>query len=49
VLRVAGEEPADDPPFPADAQARLEHFHRLHPSWDEAFQLYPVLRSDALP
>jgi hypothetical protein len=45
VLRVAGEEPAAD----EREAARLEHFHRLHPSWDEAFQLYPVLRSDALP
>ena len=40
---------ATDPAFAADPQARLELFHRLHPSWDEAFRLYPVLRAGAHP
>jgi hypothetical protein len=40
---------AGDPAFAADPAARLEHFHRLHPSWDEAYRLYPVVRSDARP
>ncbi|MCC5088945.1 M14 family metallopeptidase [Xanthomonas campestris] len=35
-----------DPAFAADPQARLEFFYRLHPSWDERYQLYPVLRTD---
>ncbi|HET8538633.1 MAG TPA: hypothetical protein VFL83_02055 [Anaeromyxobacter sp.] len=38
-----------DPAFASDPQARLEFFHRLHPSWDEAYRLYPVLRADARP
>ncbi len=40
---------AEDPAFAKDPQARLEHFHRLHPSWDEAYRLYPVLRAAARP
>jgi murein tripeptide amidase MpaA len=40
---------ASDPAFAADPAARLEHLHRLHPSWDEAYRLYPVLRADARP
>ncbi len=38
-----------DPAFARDPQARIEFFHRLHPSWDEAYRLYPVLRADARP
>jgi hypothetical protein len=38
-----------DPAFAGDPQARLEFFHRLHPSWDEGYRLYPVLRADARP
>ncbi|HEX9051390.1 MAG TPA: M14 family zinc carboxypeptidase [Anaeromyxobacter sp.] len=38
-----------DPAFAKDPQARLEFFHRLHPSFDEAYRLYPVLRADARP
>ncbi|WP_407459987.1 M14 family metallopeptidase [Xanthomonas campestris pv. raphani] len=37
---------ASDPAFAADPQARLEFFYRLHPSWDERYRLYPVLRTD---
>jgi len=39
---------ASDPAFAGNAQARLEFFHRRHPSWDERLNLYPVLRSDKL-
>jgi hypothetical protein len=35
----------NDPVFAADARARLEFFLRRHASWDENFNLYPVLRS----
>ena len=34
-----------DPVFAGDARARLEFFLRRHASWDENFNLYPVLRS----
>ncbi|MFT3761933.1 MAG: M14 family metallopeptidase [Pseudoxanthomonas sp.] len=37
----------DDPKFAASPRARLEFFQRLHPSWDERYNLYPVLRTDA--
>jgi hypothetical protein len=40
---------ATDPTFAADPAARADFFHRLHPSWDEAFRLYPILRADARP
>jgi hypothetical protein len=35
--------------FAADPAARLQFFHRHHASWDERFNLYPVLRTDAVP
>ncbi|WP_413672977.1 M14 family metallopeptidase [Massilia cellulosiltytica] len=35
-----------DPAFAKNAHARLEFFARRHPSWDERFNLYPVLRTD---
>jgi hypothetical protein len=34
----------DDPAFAASPDARLDFFHRRHPSWDERFELYPVYR-----
>ncbi len=34
-----------DPAFAASAPARLEFFARRHSSWDERFNLYPVLRT----
>ncbi|MBI1732270.1 MAG: M14 family metallopeptidase [Gammaproteobacteria bacterium] len=34
----------EDPAFAADPKARLDFFHRRHPSWDERYNLYPVLR-----
>jgi len=34
----------EDPAFAASPAARLEFFHRRHPSWDERYGLYPVYR-----
>ena len=39
----------EDKAFAADPNARLEFFYRRHPSWDERYQLYPVLRVDTAP
>ena len=39
----------DDPAFAASAGQRLAFFHRRHPSWDDRFNLYPVLRVDTRP
>jgi len=39
----------DDAAFARDPQARLEFFYRLHPSWDERYNLYPVMRIDTVP
>jgi len=36
----------EDKAFAADPRARLDFFYRRHPSWDERYRLYPVLRSD---
>jgi murein tripeptide amidase MpaA len=36
---------ASDPAFAASSAQRLEFFARRHPSWDERFKLYPVMRS----
>ncbi|MCD0259326.1 M14 family metallopeptidase [Xanthomonas melonis] len=36
---------ANDKAFAGDPQARLEFFARRHPSWDERYRLYPVLRT----
>jgi len=38
-----------DPEFANSPQARLEFFHRLHSSWDNRHNLYPVLRTDRAP
>src|SRR5512138_609780 len=38
-----------DPAFARDPQARAEFFHRLHPSFDDAYRRYPVLRAGARP
>ena len=35
---------ANDPAFAASPEARLEFFYRLHESWDERYNLYPVMR-----
>ncbi len=37
----------DDPDFAGSGTARLEFFYRRHPSWDERYNLYPVMRTDA--
>jgi murein tripeptide amidase MpaA len=34
----------EDAAFAGSPEARLEFFHRRHPSWDERYGLYPVLR-----
>jgi hypothetical protein len=40
---------ADDPAFAKDPAARLEFFARRHSSWDERFNLYPVMRTAVVP
>ena len=40
---------ADDPPFAASKAERLEFFYRRHSSWDEQYNLYPVMRTAAVP
>jgi hypothetical protein len=37
---------ATDAAFAASPEARLEFFARRHASWDERYNLYPVLRTD---
>ena len=39
----------EDAAFAADPKARLAFFHRRHASWDERYNLYPVLRVDERP
>ena len=39
----------EDRAFADSPAARLEFFHRRHPSWDERLDLYPVLRVDRVP
>ena len=39
----------DDPEFAKNPSARLQFFARRHSSWDEQFNLYPVLRTAAAP
>jgi hypothetical protein len=38
-----------DPVFAKNARARLEFFARRHGSWDERFNLYPVMRTNSVP
>jgi hypothetical protein len=38
-----------EPEFAASPAARLEFFYRRHPSWDERFNLYPVMRVAFVP
>jgi hypothetical protein len=38
-----------DPEFARSKADRLEFFYRRHPSWDERYNLYPVLRADTEP
>jgi murein tripeptide amidase MpaA len=44
-----GQKLAEDPAFAASPAQRLAFFERRHPSWDERFNLYPVLRTDTVP
>jgi len=37
---------ASDAAFAASPSARLEFFNRRHESWDERYNLYPILRTD---
>ncbi len=39
---------AEDPEFAANPRARLDFFHRRHPSWDERLNLYPIFRTDVV-
>ncbi len=39
----------DDPAFAANPAARLQFFAMRHSSWDERYNLYPVLRTDVVP
>lgn len=38
-----------DPEFAKNPQARLQFFARRHSSWDERFNLYPILRTAIVP
>src|SRR5690606_32410484 len=39
----------EDAEFAASPRARLDFFYRRHSSWDQRYNLYPVLRIDTLP
>ncbi|MGH8074462.1 MAG: M14 family metallopeptidase [Lysobacter sp.] len=39
----------EDAEFAASPRARLDYFYRLHSSWDDRYNLYPVLRTDRAP
>ena len=39
----------EDPAFAKSPQARLGFFARRHSSWDERFNLYPILRTATIP
>lgn len=39
----------EDPQFAKDPQARLQFFARRHSSWDERFNLYPILQTAVEP
>ncbi|HRO28007.1 MAG TPA: peptidase M14, partial [Luteimonas sp.] len=39
----------EDEAFAGNPSARLEFFHRRHASWDEHYNLYPVLRIESAP
>jgi hypothetical protein len=40
---------ADDAAFAGSPALRLEFFARRHPSWDERFNLYPIMRVATVP
>lgn len=39
----------EDPEFAKNPAARLQFFHRKHSSWDERYNLYPVMRAVTTP
>ncbi len=39
----------EDAEFAASPRARLDFFYRRHSSWDDRYNLYPVLRTDRVP
>ncbi|KAF1720848.1 M14 family metallopeptidase [Pseudoxanthomonas wuyuanensis] len=39
----------DDQAFAGDPAARLQFFYQRHRSWDERYNLYPVMRTDVAP
>lgn len=39
----------EDKTFADDPAARLQFFYQRHPSWDERYNLYPVMRTDVAP
>ena len=39
----------EDAAFAADPAARLQFFSRRHSSWDERFNLYPIMRTAVVP
>ena len=47
-LQKEFDEKMKDKAFADSPQQRLEFFARLHSSWDDRYQVYPVLRSDQL-
>jgi hypothetical protein len=48
-LRAEFEAQLRDPAFAKDPARRLDFFRRRHPSWNERFNLYPVLGLDEAP
>jgi hypothetical protein len=40
---------AKNPAFASDPAKRLDFFRRRHPSWDDRYNVYPVLAVDAVP
>ncbi|HXU81920.1 MAG TPA: peptidase M14, partial [Polyangia bacterium] len=48
-LRAQFEGLLRDPAFAKDPAKRLDFFRRRHPSWNEGFNLYPVLGLDRAP
>ena len=40
---------ATDAEFAADPRQRLDFFYRRHASWDDRFNLYPVMRTSKVP
>ena len=48
IAREFQERLASDPEFANSPEARLEFFYRRSPSWDDRYNLYPIMRTDAL-